>query len=125
MRVGEVKHLTWDDIDFAHSVILIREKDGWKPKTGDQRAIPMTPAVRAVLEGLPHKAKWVVTAAPLTKYPKGDHQVSEWRLLEYLKRVLKRLRTPGAPAHLPPQLYLQRPYPGHPRGDRSPVGWPC
>ncbi len=95
MRVGELKHLTWDDIDFAHSVILIREKDGWKPKTGDQRAIPMTPAVRAVLEGLPHKAKWVVTAAPSTKYPKGDHQVSERRLLEYLKRVLKRLELRG------------------------------
>jgi len=73
------------------AIIWIREKEGWKPKMGDQRAIPMTPAVRAVLERLPHKAKWVVTAASSTKHPKGDHQISERRLLEYLKRVLKGL----------------------------------
>ena len=28
MRVGELKHLAWDDVDFDRGVILIREKDG-------------------------------------------------------------------------------------------------
>jgi site-specific recombinase XerD len=95
MRVGELKHLTWDDVDFLRGVILIQEKVGWKPKTGDQRAIPMSPAARAVLEKLPRKAQWVFTAAPSRRYPKGDHQVSERRLLDYLKRVLKRLGFKG------------------------------
>jgi site-specific recombinase XerD len=95
MRVGELKHLTWDDIDFGRGVILIREKDGWKPKTGDQRAVPMNPAVRAVLERLPRNARWVVAAPASRKYPKGDHQISERRLLEYLKRVLQRLGLRG------------------------------
>ena len=95
MRVGELKHLTWDDVDFLRGVILIQEKVGWKPKTGDQRAIPMSPAARAVLESFPRKAQWVFTAAPSRRYPKGDHQVSERRLLDYLKRVLKRLGFKG------------------------------
>jgi integrase len=42
-RVGEIKFLTWDDIDFDNGLIHIRPKDDWKPKTGDQRAIPMSP----------------------------------------------------------------------------------
>jgi len=95
MRVGELKHLDWDDIDYQHEVILIREKPGWKPKTGDERAVPMNAAMRAVLDRLPRKAKWVFTAPPTKKYPKGDHQMSERRLLEYLKRVLKRLGLRG------------------------------
>jgi len=76
-------------------VIVIREKPGWKPKTGDQRAIPMSPAARAVLAALPRKGKWVFTAPPSRRYPKGDHPVNERRLLEYLKRVLKQLGLKG------------------------------
>jgi site-specific recombinase XerD len=90
-RVGELKHLTWDDVDFAHNVLHVREKDDWKPKTGDQRAVPMTPRVRSSLEGLTQRSRWVVTAPPSAKYPTGDHQVSERRLLVALKRVLKQL----------------------------------
>jgi integrase len=55
----------------------------------------MTPAVRAVLERLPRKSRWVVTSPRSPQYPKGDHQISERRLLEYLKRVLKGLRLRG------------------------------
>jgi integrase len=90
-----LKHLTWDDLDFGRGVILIREKDGWKPKTGDHRAIPMSPKARAILSNLPRKAKWVFTAPASAKYPAGDHPLSERRLLEYLKRVLKKLGLPG------------------------------
>jgi integrase len=94
MRIGELKHLTWDDVDFERGVLHIRAKDGWRPKTGDQRAIPLEP-VRSLLEHLPHRARWVVTAAPSSHFPKGDHQISERRLLQYLKRVLKKLGLKG------------------------------
>ncbi|MEN6496196.1 MAG: site-specific integrase, partial [Thermoguttaceae bacterium] len=70
-------------------------KGDWKPKTGDQRAIPMSPVARAVLNKLPRKAKWVFTSPPTPTYPAGDHLISERRLLEYLKRVLKRLGLKG------------------------------
>ena len=95
MRVGEVKHLTWDDVDLDRGVLLVREKEGWKPKTGDARAVPLTPAAQALLRSLSRKSPWVFTSAPSRKYPKGDHQISERRLLQYLKRVLKQLGLKG------------------------------
>jgi len=95
MRVAELTHLTWADVDFVGNVLHIRPKEGWKPKTGDQRAIPMTRRVRDLLEGQPRRTHWVVTSPPSTRYPLGDHQVSERRLLRALKRVLGRLELPG------------------------------
>jgi site-specific recombinase XerD len=95
MRIGELKHLTWDDLDFARGVILIREKEGWKPKTGDERAIPMSPMARVILSRLLRTATWVFTSPPSRHYPKGGQPLSERRLLEYPKRVIKRLGLQG------------------------------
>ena len=95
MRVGEAKHLTWPDVDFKLGLIYVRAKDDWKPKTGDRRAIPMSPVARAILELLPRKSRWVFTARPTTKFPTADRQISERRLLDHLKRVLKRLGLEG------------------------------
>ena len=47
MRFGELAHLTWGDVDFARNVLHIRAKGDWKPKTGDRRAVPMSPRVSA------------------------------------------------------------------------------
>jgi integrase len=88
LRIGELQHLTWEDIDLGRNVLHVRPKDGWRPKTGDQRAIPMTARVRSVLERLPRRGRWVFCARPSGKYPRGDHPVSERRLLAALKRVL-------------------------------------
>jgi integrase len=95
LRVGELQHLAWDDVDHANNVLHIRAKEGWKPKTGDQRAVPMSERVRSLLERLPHTSTWVLTAPPSAKYPNGDHQVSERRLLKALKVILKKLGLPG------------------------------
>jgi len=91
MRVGELKWLTWDDVDFERGVIHIRAKDGWKPKTGEQRVIPLPTAVRQLLQEVPRRWHWVLTAKPSDTYPLGDHQISERRLLHYLKPIIKRL----------------------------------
>lgn len=95
MRVGELKHLTWEDVDFERGVLHIRPKAGWQPKSGDQRAVPMSAAARVLLTSLPRNALWVVTAAASKLYPDGRHQISERRLLQYLQRILKRLGLPG------------------------------
>jgi site-specific recombinase XerD len=95
MRVGELRHLTWDDIDLDRNLLHIRAKDGWQPKTGDQRAVPLTTRVRQVLQSLPRRGRWVFTAASSAQYPRGDHQFSDRHLLTSLKRVLKRLKLPG------------------------------
>ena len=78
-----------------NSVLHARPKEGWQPKSGDSRAIPMSPTVCNVLESLPRKADWGLTSKGSKRYPQGDHQISERRLLEYLKRVLKKLSLPG------------------------------
>lgn len=94
-RIGEIKWLTWEDVDFKRNVLHIRPKDDWSPKTGDQRAIPMTDRVRKLLKERRRDHRWVFTAAPSKKYPNGDHQISERRLLRSLKRLLKRLKIEG------------------------------
>jgi len=94
MRIGEVKNLTWDDVDFANGVVHIQAKEGWKLKTGDARVIPMSPVVKKLLTEQPRRTAWVFTAKASTKHPAGGHQVSERRLLQHLKRVLKSLKLP-------------------------------
>lgn len=95
LRVGELKWLTWADVDFDRNVVHIRPKAGWKPKTGDQRAVPMPPRVCGLLNTLPRHGQWVMTAARSARHPSGDRQISERRLPRSLKRVLKKLGLPG------------------------------
>jgi integrase len=86
-----VQFLTWDDVDFANNLLHVRAKEGWKPKDGDQRSVPMSARLRALLEQLLRRPRWVVTAPATPKYPKGDHKNLDRRALRTLKRVLKRL----------------------------------
>jgi len=39
---GEMSWLSWDDVDTRANILRIQPKVGWKPKTGDQRAVPLT-----------------------------------------------------------------------------------
>jgi integrase len=91
MRVGELEHMTWKDVDFAKNLIHVRPKEDWKPKSGDQRVIPMSPRVRALLDRRSRRAGWVVTSPASKRYPLGDQKVSQRRMLLALKRVLKKL----------------------------------
>ena len=95
MRFGEAAWLTWSDIDLKNNVVLIQAKEGWKPKNGEDRAIPMSPRVCAMLSERRRRCDWVFTMEPSAKYPAGDHQLQESRLLAYLKLRLKRLGLPG------------------------------
>jgi integrase len=95
LRIGERCWLTWSDIDFGRNVLHVRPKNGWKPKSGDQRAVPLSPTAKALLSRLPRRARWVFTATPTSRFPTTDRQVSERRLLSTLKRVLKQQELPG------------------------------
>jgi integrase len=95
MRFGELQSLTWDDIDLEANAIRIQSKPGWKPKSGDQRAIPISSAARQILESLPTRYRWVVTMPGSKRHPEGGRQWSERRLLGTLKRGLKQLGLPG------------------------------
>lgn len=95
MRFGELAWLTWDDVELAANVLRVQPKEGWKPKTGDQRAVPMSPTARRVIEALPRRWTWVVTMPPSKQHPRPGRQWTERRLLAALKRVLGRLKLPG------------------------------
>lgn len=95
MRVGEAKWLTWDDIHLVRGLIHIRPKEGWRPKTGDERVVPMSPRVKAMLKSLPNDGRWVFTARQTERHPEPGRQISERRSLAHLKRVLKRLGLRG------------------------------
>ncbi|NOZ20115.1 MAG: site-specific integrase [Planctomycetes bacterium] len=99
LRIGELKWLRWKDVDFDRNVIIVREKEGWQPKTGEGREVPMLPRVREALSSLPRKSKWVFTAPASRQYPRGDHQISERRALSRLKTILKRLDIPEGHLH--------------------------
>ncbi|MDB5349341.1 MAG: hypothetical protein JWN86_588 [Planctomycetota bacterium] len=95
MRVGELRHLTWADTDFDRNVIHVRPKGDWKPKRGDQRAIPMTARVRSLLENLSHHGPWVVSARLTGGHPQAGRQLSERRLLQAVKRIVAGLGLRG------------------------------
>jgi integrase len=95
MRFGELAWLTWDDIDMATNVLRVQPKAAWSPKTGDQRAVPISPAARQTLEGLPKRWPWVVTMPPSKQHPHAGRQWTERRLLAALKRILVGLGSRG------------------------------
>jgi integrase len=102
MRVGEVIHLTWDDLLLAgrNPVAHIRPKEvvpdakPWRPKNGEQRAVQLSPRAVAMLRDLPRRRRWVIdrmngTKATATK-PANDRHI-----LAYLKTVLTKLGLEG------------------------------
>lgn len=94
-RAGEGKFLTWSDVDVKRGEILIRPKDDWKPKTGDQRRVPITARLAAMLQSQPHHGRWVFRAVPTSLHPDVCRQISERRALLALKRVLTGLKLNG------------------------------
>jgi integrase len=94
-RAGEAKFLTWEDIVCKEEIAHIRPKDVWKPKTGDQRVVYLSPRLLDILKALPRHGRWVFCAPATTKWPNPDRQISERRALVALKRTLARLKLVG------------------------------
>lgn len=95
LRIGELVHLTWPDVDLARGFLHVRAKGDWRPKTGDERSVPLSPAARQVLEALPRRGRWVATMPPTAQNPRRDRPLSDRWLLSQLKRILARLGLPG------------------------------
>ena len=133
MRIGELRHLTWKDIDFAKAVILIRpkefsnpqtgEKEFWKPKTGMLRAIPMTAAARQLLDRMRRRGPWVFTDCSCVCAGRRNSPSDP----KTAKVFARRPQTTGAQrtlAHLPAQFHFKRIDAGDTRGDRAGMGRP-
>ncbi|MFT3880598.1 MAG: site-specific integrase [Gemmatales bacterium] len=90
-----MRWLTWDDIDFQENLIHIRPKDDWKPKSKDQRQVPILPELIPYLLSLRRDSRWVVTMPISGQQPHAGQQLTRNALLKRLKRVLKKLRLKG------------------------------
>lgn len=104
LRIGEAKWITWKDVEFDPrgdgGLIHVRAKPGeWQPKDRDDRTIPMHPRLARMLLRRRRKHRFIFTAKATTKYPLGDHQISERHVLTSLKRILVRLNIPGNTVH--------------------------
>ena len=102
MRVGEVIHLTWEDLtlDGRTPVAHIRAKEvvagakPWRPKNGEERAVPLSARAVAMLRTLPRRRRWVIDrmngTAATANQPANDRHI-----LAYLKTVLAKLGLDG------------------------------
>ncbi len=48
LRLGELINLQWKDIDLARGILRVREKESWKPKTGE-RDVPLNNEMKGLL----------------------------------------------------------------------------
>lgn len=102
LRIGEAKHLAWDDIDFENRVLLVRPKqisqkagDSWKPKTGDQRVVPLPPQVLEMLKSLPRRSRWVFGRPNQRRKAADTRPINDRNALAHLQAILKRLGFAG------------------------------
>ncbi len=93
-RINEARHLEWPDVDWKQNVIHIRPKPqhNWRPKSGDQRVVPISSKLRDLLKAHLRSGNWLFTAPITSRNPQPGRQVSDRRALGALKRVLKRLK---------------------------------
>ena len=59
MRLGELAHLRWKDVDFRHNLIHIQNQPDWTTKSLRPRVVPMHPTVKQIMESLPRKKEQV------------------------------------------------------------------
>jgi integrase len=107
MRIGEVVHLTHDDLthddltlDGPTPIAHIRPKEvvsgarPWRPKNGEERAVPLSPRAVDMLSDLPRRRRWVIDrmdgTAATANLPANDRHI-----LAYLKTVLAKLGLGG------------------------------
>lgn len=96
LRIGEFLNLSrTKDVDYIDGKIIVRKKDGWKPKTrSGQRQIPLTSRALDILrkwrveaEKLKAKNDFVFYHEPIRSL-RGEGRFS---MLEYLKRLIKQI----------------------------------
>ncbi len=101
LRVGELKHLSWDDVDLDGGWLHVRAKPdvGWRPKNGEDRKVPLSERAQAVLERVPRVGRWVFWRRRTTNGITVVDQIDERRVLKELKAVAERLGIEDATVH--------------------------
>ena len=89
MRIGELRNLTWNDVEIEEKRIKIQAKEYWRPKTGE-RVIPMSDTVQnlfgVLIEGHTGQSNFV--------FPGKDSGPLTIKLRERLITISKRCGFP-------------------------------
>ncbi len=109
-RINEARHLEWPDVDWKQNVIHIRPKPqhNWRPKSGDQRVVPISSKLRELLKSHSRSGNWLFTAPITSRNPERGRQVSDRRALSALNRVLKRLKISNGHLHTFRHSFISR-----------------
>jgi len=95
MRIGEALHLEWSDIDFINKMIHIRCKPGWKPKSGEDRIVPMLPQVAQALTQLDKSQSWVFARPETLMHRPCTPATAAKNALRALREILQQLKLIG------------------------------
>jgi integrase len=74
LRRGEIAALEWGDVDLAEGFITIRAHGRFRPKSGEEREIPIGPRLAAYLKALREQrstARWVAESPTLGAWVVG------------------------------------------------------
>jgi len=69
LRCGELAHLERADVDFRHRLVHVQPKEGWVPKAGRARTVPLDEETAGLLQELSHRdvpLLWGPPAEPFT-----------------------------------------------------------
>lgn len=93
LRIGEIYHLEWKDVDFHRNRLDVCPKEGWAPKDYECRFIPLHPLLREHLLKWRkvNKSRWVMSD-PETNWRPNDERCLA---VEYKKAVLRGLGLRG------------------------------
>jgi len=86
MRRGEAIHLQWSSVDLDRGVIFVEPHDGWQPKNGEARAVPICRELKRILQDAPKRSLYVLT----TRDGQPFHADNGNPLLRWFKKLYKR-----------------------------------
>lgn len=85
LRLGELAHLRWKDVDFRHNAIHVQNQENWSTKNYKPRVIPMHPAVLRIFQTLTAgKPDSYIFG---TKSGKTVESYLRWEILRYVRRA--------------------------------------
>lgn len=85
LRLGELAHLRWKDVDTRHNAIRIQNQENWSTKNYKPRVIPMHPAVMGVFQSIPEgKPDEYIFA---TRTGKTVESYIRWEILGYARKA--------------------------------------
>ena len=101
LRIGELKFLSYDDVDVDGGWLHVRAKPdiSWRPKNGEDRKVPLNERTRSVLERVPRVSRWVFWRRRTAGGTSVVDQIDERRVLKELKAVARELHIEGATVH--------------------------